>query len=128
ACYELRELIAAHHFSGVERAFDASGSDDELNLLAFLYLRPELNSVYSELSFAIYELATAAAGGDHRVVKTSDGFSHDLDAMAAACDENTRIVFLGNPNNPTGTIYRRAEWKRLLDKVPQRIVIVADEA
>jgi histidinol-phosphate aminotransferase len=57
-----------------------------------------------------------------------DGFEFDLDALAAAIDDNTRIIYLGNPNNPTGTIYRRAEWKRFLAKVPQRVVIVADEA
>ena len=128
ASYELRTKIAAHHKVGVERVFAASGSVEVLNLLAFLFLRPGLNSVYSEHAFAIYPLATAAAGGEHRVAKTSDGFSHDLDAMAAACDANTRIVFLGNPNNPTGTIYRRAEWKRFLDRVPENVVIVADEA
>jgi len=128
ASYELRAKIAAHHKIGVDRVFAASGSVEVLNLLAFLYLRPGLNSVYSEHSFAIYPLATAAAGGEHRVVKTSDGFSHDLDAMAAACDANTRIVFLGNPNNPTGTIYRRAEWKRFLERIPEHVVIVADEA
>ena len=128
ASYELRVKIAAHHKIGVERVFAASGSVEVLNLLAFLYLRPGLNSVYSEHSFAIYPLATAAAGGDHRVVKTSDGYSHDLDAMASAIDANTRIVFLGNPNNPTGTIYRRAEWKRFLERVPEHVVIVADEA
>jgi len=128
ASYELRAKIAAHHKIGVERVFAASGSVEVLNLLAFLYLRPGLKLVYSEHSFAIYPLATAAAGGTHRVVKTSDGYSHDLDAMASAIDANTRIVFLGNPNNPTGTIYRRAEWQRFLDRVPENVVIVADEA
>ena len=62
------------------------------------------------------------------MAKTIDGFSHDLDAIAAAIDADTRIVFLANPNNPTGTIYRRAEWKRFLERVPENVVIVADEA
>src|SRR6202035_235124 len=103
ASYELRAKIAAHHRIGVERVFAASGSGEVLNLLASIYLRPGVNAVSSKHSFAIYPLATAAAGGTHRVVKTSDGYSHDLDAMASACDADTRIVFLGNPNNPTGT-------------------------
>lgn len=128
ACHELCAKIAARHNVGVERVFPAAGSVEVLNLLAFLYLRPGLNAVYSEHSFAIYPLATAAAGGEHRVVKTIDGYSHDLDAMAGACNQNTRIVFLGNPNNPTGTIYRRAEWKRFLGRVPEHVVIAADEA
>lgn len=128
ASYELRRKIAAYHKIGVERVFAASGSVEVLHLLAFLYLRPGRNAVYSEHSFAIYPLATAAAGGAHRVAKTIDGFSHDLDAIAAAIDADTRIVFLANPNNPTGTIYRRADWKRFLERVPENVVIVADEA
>ena len=128
ASFALVRKIADRHKVAPERVFPASGSVEVINLLAFLFLRPGLNSVYSEHSFAIYPLATAAAGGEHKVTKTSDGFAHDLEAMAAAIDANTRIVFLGNPNNPTGTIYRRAEWKRFLDRVPEHVVIVADEA
>src|SRR5712692_8776451 len=108
ASYELRKKIAAYHKVGIERVFAASGSVEVINLLGFLFLRPGLNAVYSEHSFAIYPLATAAAGGEHRVAPTLDGYAHDLDAMAALIDANTRLVFLGNPNNPTGTIYRRA--------------------
>ncbi len=128
ASYALVRKIAERHGVAPEQVFPASGSVEVINLLGFLFLRPGLNSVYSEHSFAIYPLATAAAGGEHKVVKTSDGFAHDLEAMAAAIDANTRIVFLGNPNNPTGTIYRRAEWKRFLERVPEHVVIVADEA
>jgi len=128
ASYELIKKIALKHKVGPERVFAASGSVEVINLLGFLFLRPGLNAVYSEHSFAIYPLATAAAGGEHRVAKTLDGYAHDLDAMAALIDANTRLVFLGNPNNPTGTIYRQAEWKRFLARVPEHAVIVADEA
>jgi histidinol-phosphate aminotransferase len=128
ASFELCRRIAARHQVTADQVFPASGSVEVLNLLAFLFLRPGLNAVYSEHSFAIYPLATSAAGGEHKVVPTSDGYAHDLDAIAAAIDANTRIVFLANPNNPTGTIYRRAEWKRFLDRVPDGVVIVADEA
>jgi histidinol-phosphate aminotransferase len=82
ASYELRKKIAAHHKIAPERVFAASGSVEVLNLLGFLFLRPGLNAVYSEHSFAIYQLTTAAAGGEHRVAKTLDGYAHDLDAMA----------------------------------------------
>ena len=80
-------------------------------------------------AFAIYPLATR--GGRRRLQGGADArrtIDFDLDAIAAAIDDNTRIVFLGNPNNPTGTIYRRAEWQRFLAQVPERVVIVADEA
>lgn len=128
ASYELRRRIADRHGLTPDRIFAASGSVEVINLLAFLFLRPGLNSVFSDHSFAIYPLATAAAGGSAKVAPTSDGYSHDLDAIASLIDENTRLVFLGNPNNPTGTIYRRAEWKRFLARVPDNVVIVADEA
>jgi histidinol-phosphate aminotransferase len=99
-----------------------------LNLLAFLFLRPGLNAVFSEHAFAIYALASAAAGGEWRAIPMRPGFNFDLEAIAAAIDGNTRLVFLDNPNNPTGTIFRRPQWERFLAKVPEHVVIVADEA
>jgi len=128
ANFELRRKIAEHHKLPVTHIFAAGGSVEVINLLAFLFLRPGLNSVFSDHSFAIYPLATAAAGGSAKIAATSDGYAHDLEAIAAQIDANTRLVFLGNPNNPTGTIYRRAEWKRFLGRVPERVVVVADEA
>ncbi|MFZ0657626.1 MAG: histidinol-phosphate transaminase [Candidatus Binataceae bacterium] len=127
-CYELRKKIAVRHRVAPEQIFAAGGSVEVINLLAFLFIRPGLNSVFSEHAFAIYPLATLAAGGSFKAAPTSDGYAHDLDAIADAIDANTRIAFLGNPNNPTGTIYRRAEWKRFLARVPEHVVVVADEA
>lgn len=126
--FALRHKIAARHKVTPEHIFMGSGSCEIINLLAFLFLRPGLNAVSSEHAFAIYPLATVSTGATYRAVPMRNGYEFDLDAIAGAIDEHTRIVYLGNPNNPTGTIYRRAEWKRFLAKVPQRIVIVADEA
>jgi histidinol-phosphate aminotransferase len=127
-CWALTRKIAARHQIGIEWIFPASGSVEVLNLLAFLFLRPGLNTVFSEHAFAIYGLATAAAGGESRVIPMKPGYQFDLDAIAGAIDHNTRIVFLDNPNNPTGTIFRKPEWERFLGKVPDHVVIVADEA
>ncbi|MBV8773958.1 MAG: histidinol-phosphate transaminase [Deltaproteobacteria bacterium] len=127
-CWALTRKIAARHRLGIEQIFVASGSVEVLNLLAFLFLRPGLNSVFSEHGFAIYALATAAAGGDWRAVPMRPGYKFDLDAIAAAIDGNTRLVFLDNPNNPTGTVFHKAEWERFLATVPEHVVIVADEA
>ncbi len=124
----LRHKIAARHGVEAERIFMGSGSCEILNLLAYLFLRPGRNAVIADHSFVIYRLAIAAAGAAAKVVPLRDDYIFNLDAMADAIDENTAIVFLGNPNNPTGTIYRRKEWKRFLKRVPQRVVIVADEA
>ena len=128
ANFELRKKIAARHGITPDRVFAASGSVEVLGLLAFLFLRPGLNAVFSEHAFAIYPLASQAAGAEWKAAPTSDGYAHDLDAIAAAIDANTRIVYLANPNNPTGTIYRAPEWKRFLSRIPENVVIVADEA
>ncbi len=126
--YEMKRKIAAQLGVTPDQVFPGCGGAEILNLIAFLFLRPGLNAVIAEHSFVIYELAIAAAGGAAKAVPLRKDYRFDLDAMAAAIDADTRVVFLGNPNNPTGTIYRRAEWKRFLGKVPQRVVIVADEA
>ncbi len=126
--WEVRHKIAAHHQVEADHIFMASGSVEVLNLLAFLFLRPGLNAIFSEHGFAIYALASAAAGGEGRAVPMKEGFCIDLERIAGAIDENTRLLFLDNPNNPCGTIYRRPEWERFLVQVPERVVIVADEA
>ncbi len=125
--FTLCNKIAARHKVTPAQVFIGSGSCEIINLLAFLFLRPGLNAISSEHAFAIYPLATASTGGTYKAVPML-GFDFNLDAIAAAIDDNTRIIYVGNPNNPTGTIYRQAEWKRFLSKVPQRVVIVADEA
>jgi len=127
-CWALSRKIAARHRLEAERIFVASGSVEVINLLAFLFLRPGLNAVFSEHAFAIYALATAAAGGESRTVPMRADYRFDLEAIAAAIDGNTRLVFLDNPNNPTGTIYRKQEWENFLARVPDWVIIVADEA
>jgi histidinol-phosphate aminotransferase len=126
--WTLRHKLAAKHRVSPDRIFMGSGSCEILNLLVYLFLRPGLNAVIAEHSFVIYQLAIAASGGIAKTVPLRKDYVFDLDAMASAIDDNTRLVFLGNPNNPTGTIYRKAEWRRFLERVPERVVIVADEA
>jgi histidinol-phosphate aminotransferase len=125
--YYLRQRLATHHAIGVDEIFLGDGSCEILNLLAQLFLRPGLNAVVSEHSFVIYRLAVAATGAGIKTVPLN-GLTLDLEAIGGAIDEHTRIVFLGNPNNPTGTIYRRAAWEKFLRRVPAATVIAADEA
>ena len=125
--YELRHKIAAHHRVSPDQLFMGSGSCEIINLLVYLFLRPGLNAVIAEHSFVIYQLAISASGGRAKTVPLR-GYTFDLDAMADAIDGDTRMVLLGNPNNPTGTIYRRDAWKRFLSRVPESVVVVADEA
>ncbi|HTY56009.1 MAG TPA: aminotransferase class I/II-fold pyridoxal phosphate-dependent enzyme, partial [Candidatus Binataceae bacterium] len=125
--YELRHKIAAHHKVSPDQIFMGSGSCEIINLLVYMFLRPGLNAVIAAHSFVIYQLAIAASGGSAKVAPLK-GYTFDLDAMASLIDSNTRMVLLGNPNNPTGTIYRRDAWQRFLKRVPEGVIVVADEA
>jgi histidinol-phosphate aminotransferase len=123
----LTRKIAAHHGVTPAHIFLGCGSVEILNLLAYLFIRPGLNGVTSEHAFAIYELVDAASGGMTKLTPMRD-YTFDLDAIGGVIDDQTRMIWLANPNNPTGTIYKREAWERLLARVPGHVVIVADEA
>ena len=91
------------------------------------FLRVGESIVAAEHAFAIYHLCVHAAGG-RTITVPHAGFGFDLDAMARAIADDTRIVFLDNPNNPTGTIYTKTDWEAFLEKIPPSVVIVVDEA
>ena len=124
---ELGQKLAERHNLQPEQVVPAAGSTALLGIITRTLLSPGLNAVTSERSFIIYPIATKAAGG--RLIEIpmhDDGF--DLDAIAAAIDRNTRIVFLANPNNPTGTLVPADELDRFLQKVPDHVIVVLDEA
>ncbi|WP_165667705.1 histidinol-phosphate transaminase [Metapseudomonas otitidis] len=104
-----------------------NGSNDILDLVARAYLAPGLNAVFSEYAFAVYPIATQAVGAVGKVVPAR-GFGHDLPAMLAAIDANTRVVFIANPNNPTGTWFGPAALESFLAQVPENVLVVLDEA
>ena len=105
-----------------------NGSDELIHLIGLLFLTPNSNMVVGKPSFVRYNAAAQIAGCELREVPLNARYEFDVDAMAAACDANTKIVWLANPNNPTGTITRRAELDRLLEKMPASAVLVLDEA
>ncbi|WP_165674939.1 histidinol-phosphate transaminase [Metapseudomonas otitidis] len=104
-----------------------NGSNDILDLVARAYLAPGLNAVFSEYAFAVYPIATQAVGAVGKVVPARD-FGHDLPAMLAAIDANTRVVFIANPNNPTGTWFGPVALESFLAQVPENVLVVLDEA
>jgi len=104
-----------------------NGSNDVLELVALAFLAPGVNAVYSEHAFAVYPLATRARGARGIAVPARE-FGHDLDAMLAAIDADTRVVWIANPNNPTGTLLPQASVRSFIDRVPPQVVIVLDEA
>lgn len=104
-----------------------NGSNDILELVAHAFLTAGTSSVYAQYSFAVYALATQATGAASKVVAARD-YGHDLDAMLAAIDDSTRVVFVANPNNPTGTFLTGEDLGRFIAAVPPRVVVVLDEA
>lgn len=126
-CYYLKQALAAKLGVAAENLIFGNGSNELLELVVRTYLRPGEEAVMSHQAFVVYRLVVQAAGGRCSVVPLRD-FTHDLDAIVRAISDATRIVFLANPNNPTGTIYRREAWERFLKKVSPEVVVVVDEA
>ncbi|MBS68181.1 MAG: histidinol-phosphate transaminase [Pseudomonas sp.] len=125
--FVLKQRLAERYAVGINQVTLGNGSNDILELVARAYLAPGLNAVFSEHAFAVYPIATQAVGAEGRAVPARN-WGHDLDAMAAAVDENTRVVFVANPNNPTGTWFDAAALGEFLAHVPERVLVVLDEA
>jgi histidinol-phosphate aminotransferase len=124
---ELRDELAKRHCVKPEQVVVTAGSTALLGIIARTLLSPGLNAVTSKHSFIVYPIATKAAGGELIEVPTrSDGF--DLEALANAINSKTRMIFLANPNNPTGTLVTADDLDRFLDKVPENVITVLDEA
>jgi histidinol-phosphate aminotransferase len=104
-----------------------NGSNDILEIAAHAFVERGQSVVYAQYSFAVYALATQGVGARHIVVPAKN-HGHDLPAMLAAIDDDTRLVFIANPNNPTGTFIKAAEIEAFLSNVPSHVVVVLDEA
>lgn len=104
-----------------------NGSNDVLELLARAFVDTGDEVIFSQHAFAVYPIVTQAVGGTPVVVPAVE-YGHDLEAMAAAVTDRTRLMFIANPNNPTGTWSGRDAIERLLAQVPERVIVVLDEA
>ena len=125
--FELKHALAQHTGLGMERVVLGNGSNDVLDILARVFLAPGRSAVFSQHAFAVYPLATLSAGGEPIAVPAKD-YGHDLDAMRAAIRPDTRVLWLANPNNPTGTFLPYPQLKAFLQAVPRDVVVVLDEA
>jgi histidinol-phosphate aminotransferase len=124
---DLRHRLAEINKVQSEQIVPTAGSTALLGIIARTLLSPGLNAVTSERSFIVYPIATRAAGGTLiEVPALQDGF--DLDAIARAINSDTRIVYLANPNNPTGTLVSAQEVDRFVERIPQHVVVILDEA
>lgn len=125
--FALRDCLCRKFNLQPEQLIFGNGSNDILELAARAFLTPGTEAVYSQHAFAVYPLVTLAIGATGISVPARN-FGHDLDAMLAAVTDKTRIVFIANPNNPTGTWLAKPELRAFLAKVPEHVLVVLDEA
>jgi histidinol-phosphate aminotransferase len=125
--YRLRTAVAEKFGMDSSNVVLGNGSNEIIELLCHTFLNPEAELIAAEHAFVVYKLMATLFGAKY--VKVPDpGFVHDLDAMAAAITERTRLVFVANPNNPTGTMVGQEAIDRFMEKVPEHVVVVFDEA
>lgn len=125
--HALRAVLAGHHAMPPEQITLGNGSNDVLELIARAFVAPGDEVVFSEHAFAVYPLVTQAVGG-RAVVVPADNYAHDLRAVARAVTERTKVMFVANPNNPTGTWSTGAELRELIEALPEHTILVVDEA
>ncbi|MFP6662975.1 MAG: histidinol-phosphate transaminase [Deltaproteobacteria bacterium] len=124
---DLRAALALKYDLPRERILLGNGSNEILTLLARLLLTPGDEVVVAAHAFAVYTISARAQGADVITVPAPH-FAHDPAALAAAITERTKIVYLCNPNNPTGTMFRRKEWEQFFAAVPDHVLVVSDNA
>lgn len=127
AAYRLREKLAAVHGVGMEEIVQGNGSNELIELIVRTFTTRDDHIVFAEPAFVVYKLAAFAHGVPFSAVPLRD-WTHDLPAMAAAVTERTRLLFVANPNNPTGTYVGRDAVTRLLRELPPEVIVVMDEA
>jgi histidinol-phosphate aminotransferase len=125
--FELKSALAARYDVPMDWITLGNGSNDILEIAAHAFVERGQSVVYSQYSFAVYALATQGVGARHIVVPAR-AYGHDLQAMLDAIEDDTRLVFIANPNNPTGTFIPAAEIEAFLARVPAHVVVVLDEA
>ena len=125
--FELKQAIVKTFGVSMPQVVLGNGSNDVLDMAARAFLSPGVEAVYSQHAFAVYPIATQTIGAKGVEVPAKN-FGHDLEAMLKAVTAQTRMVFIANPNNPTGTLLRSEELLRFLRAVPASVIVVLDEA
>jgi histidinol-phosphate aminotransferase len=126
-CFVLRHAISEKFNVSPEQIVFGNGSNDILELCARAFLQVGDEVIYSQHAFAVYSLVTQAVGATG-VVVPAKAFAHDLDGFLKAITPKTRLIFIANPNNPTGTLIEKKALKTFLQQVPKNVLVVLDEA
>jgi histidinol-phosphate aminotransferase len=125
--YRLRSAVAGRFGLGIENVVLGNGSNEIIELLCHCFLNRDAELIASDHAFVVYKLMATLFGAKY-VEVPDPGFVHDLDAMADAITPQTRLVFIANPNNPTGTMVGQEELDRFMARVPDHVVVAFDEA
>ncbi|MGB8240710.1 MAG: histidinol-phosphate transaminase [Azonexus sp.] len=125
--FELIKAVAERCGLAQNQVVLGNGSNDVLDLIARVFLAPGRSAVFAQHAFAVYPLATLSTGAE-LIATPAKHYGHDLDAMLAAIRPDTRIVWIANPNNPTGNFLPYPEVRAFLEAVPREVVVVLDEA
>ncbi|MBC7193545.1 histidinol-phosphate transaminase [Marinobacter sp.] len=125
--FVLKRALSAYYGLNESRLTLGNGSNDVLEIIARCFAGPGDEVVFSQYAFAVYPLATKAIGATGVQVPAVD-WGHDLNAMADAVTGRTRLIFVANPNNPTGTMHSAEAIEAFLARVPERVLVVLDEA
>lgn len=125
--FRLKQVLAKRYGFTPETITLGNGSNDVLDLIGRTFVLPGDEVIYSEFSFVVYMLVTQSLSAK-AVVTPALNWGHDLDAMAAAVTDKTRVIYLANPNNPTGTYFNGDLFRAFMAKVPESVVVVLDEA
>ena len=128
AAYNLRAKLAKKHGVGMDEILLGAAPTSCSTWSCASSARRQQHIVFAEPAFVVYRIAALACGVPFTAVPLTAGFVHDLPAMAAAVTPQTRVMFVANPNNPTGTHVGRAAVEKLLREVPPEVIIVMDEA
>jgi histidinol-phosphate aminotransferase len=131
--FALKQALAHKHGCSIDAITLGNGSNDVLVMLAEAFLTTQSEAVYSQYAFAVYPIVVQAAGAKAQIapaLSESDrmALGHDLDAIAALVNERTRLVFIANPNNPTGTWVETDALRRFIASMPLSTLVVVDEA
>ena len=125
--YALKQALSEHLGVQPEQLVIGNGSNEVLELVARAFAAEGDEIIYAQYAFIVYALSAKAVGATG-VEVPAKGYGHDLPAMAKAVTDKTKVIYLANPNNPTGTLFGRAEWEAFMAQVPEHVMVVLDEA
>jgi histidinol-phosphate aminotransferase len=125
--FDLTNALAERHNVEPTCITLGNGSNDVLDMIARTFLDAGKEAVFSEYAFAVYPIVTQAVGATAKIARAKD-YGHDLKAMSELVNDNTRVVFIANPNNPTGTWLSIIELETFLSAIPSHVIVVIDEA